>query len=464
MLFYVKDHYDLWITHLEDYFDNQLQRLADPASASGAENSEDNSAEMNYHNRPHDGDSAAPNNVNGWDASSSEAWIARDSAYSANPSFLQNSFNAVDPSEGDDEPLFTEDNSVGGNDARLRSKDNMLSWSNLQDYFSACLTRWGGRMEERLNWLEEKLHDLLMQLEDFVRDRLRRWEENIQNHLDQLEERVEERMNQFDQPFERVLGLQGPLHNIFLNMSAVIVFCGIMIACCVWVPLRWGWVVAAVGNLAWKSVIGGGLGFLFSMVQGFPPSSWMFAYLREKFAKFGLASASHIIATEEPYCLIPTFEESVLENQCMALDSPSLPTHPLHQYSMKILSEIEAQMIPPNTSELALLLVGWLCFLVTIFVVLWMRSAWQVWARNGRHRIVETGVYFSQWLYQTIVGLFVVVKVITVLLLEVCIFPAGFGYWVHLCMLPIFKATAFKEVRTSDSLLGCKFLLRSSTN
>lgn len=445
MITYVKDHHDSWITRLEDHFARQLEKLAamsSPPPHNGVVQDTTLSHEDSETVTAISDNNEVLGNMQGSGSLSSRlneegALFSENNMGQEHPHVDGGASYSTDAYCADDVNFET---SISQN------RDSTVRWSGvkkvMEGWFEAC----GQRLEERLNWLEEKLHGRLSQWEEMVQERLRQWEENIQNHLDQLEDRVEERINQFEQPFERVLGLQGPLHNIFLNMSAVIFFCGVMIVGCIWIPLRFGWVIAAMANWFWSFVIGGCLQLVLPHTENGSPCKWLFSFLQNSATSSGTGTSGLLQMVEQPTCPMLTFGSYVLENQCFTRDPPSLPKHPLHQYSMKILSEVEAQMIPPDTSELAVLLVGWSWILVSIFVLMWIRSAWQVWARNGRHQVANTGVFFSQWLSQTVLGLFVVVKVITMFSLELIFFPTGFGYWLHLCMLPIFKATAFKEV------------------
>lgn len=458
MITYVKDHHDSWITRLEDHFTRQLQKLAAISSSSSHNNvvqgptlSHQDSGTVTPISDNNDlfgstqGSGSIPSSIGGEDAHVSENNMRQENAHSSSGMGYDTATYDVDHVDWDNRTSQNED--VG------------LEWAGVKKVLEGWIEICGQGLEERLNWLEEKLHGRLNQWEEMVQERLRQWEENIQNHLDQLEDRVEERINQFEQPFERVLGLQGPLHNIFLNMSAVIFFCGVMIVGCIWIPLRFGWVIAAMANWSWNFVIGGCLQLILPHAGELTPCKWLFSFLQNSATNSSTNTSNLLQMVEQPSCPLLTFESFVLENQCFTRDPPSLPKHPLHQYSMKILSEVEAQMIPPDTSELAVLLVGWSWILVSTFVLMWIRSAWQVWARNGRHQVSDTGVFFSQWLSQTILGLFVVVKVIAVFGLELVIFPTGFGYWLHLCMLPVFKATAFKEVMLAFLLLMVVVLL-----
>ncbi|GMH33695.1 hypothetical protein BSKO_01529 [Bryopsis sp. KO-2023] len=468
MLTYVKDHYDLWITRLEELFEEKLRTMAGSSeyyddSSSVTESDIGSTLSMEAHRSEESSDSN-DNNLGRAPALDGHVDEGNGGIVFGMPE--DNAPGGYEARGGDPGSSSSEGAGVAamdGDDQGGARARNVYSWKNFLHGVEAWMNGCARNFENRLNRLEERLHARLNHWEEMVQDRLRQWEENIQNHLDQLEERVEERINQFDQPFERVLGLQGPLHNIFLNMSAVILFCGMMISVCVWVPLRWGWVITVLAKWFGKTVAGLIVGAVVPMLKEIPKWQSMISYIQGGSILGSEDGKNSLSIGKESFCPVPTFESMVLENQCFEDGPIQMPKHPLHLYSLKILSEVEAQLIPPDASELLVVSVGWTWILMATFVLMWLRSAWQVWARNGREHVHETGVSFSRWLWQTVLGLFVAVKMSIVIVLELIVFPAGFGYWLHLCMLPVFKATTFREV-TFVSLLfhwlcGMGFLL-----
>eukprot|EP00803_Ostreobium_quekettii_P008090 evm.model.scf_960EXC.3 EVM.evm.TU.scf_960EXC.3 scf_960EXC:31872-38552(+) len=293
------------------------------------------------------------------------------------------------------------------------------------------------------------------------------WDHNVlDEQIAHFEEHVNGQLN--DQPLEQLLGLRGPLENVVLNVVTMIIFNAALVAGLVWLPLRvGGWAMAMAASavdtlrsstaweagVMWEAVVAHGvtlLGLSDPLYHASPHQPWQ----------------GRPAATSPPApgaCLAPTLETIVLPHLRVSGLHDSAPLNQMSLQIARVVAELEAQVIPPTSDDLVDMFAGYAVLMNIGFAAFWGYLSFRVWSRRPATTLAAPASLARKWFWQSVVGLGVAGKFVLLLFLELLVFPTGFGYWLHLCMLPVFKTTTFRELSwlslSFHWLCGMGFLL-----